>query len=290
MQKYKVSKYNNVEDNYSKDYDLDTWLYQTINPPLTLRKRVDKYRSTLNKLDKEKLPLITVSSNFKGVRNLDNINKHLPFICIDIDRYSKRGKSNLCIDMQLVKELFMSHPSCYFCGYSVTLGDGIYAIMKLDEVGKLDKYFKMLTDNLSKVGINIDEKCKDATRLRFFSYDPEAYYNPEAIGLKLPVVTQAKEYNVVYAQDDYSKVLGLVDKIEHHSLDITQDYNDWIKIGAVLNNNFGESGRDLFHRISKIHPDYTVEKCNNKYNHCRKMRVSNIGLIVNLCKHYGLIN
>lgn len=172
---YKVSQYNHVEDNYSKDYDLDTWLKQTINPPLSIRKKVDKYRETLDKEYKGKIPLITVSANFKGIRNLANVNEHLPFICIDIDRYSKKDKRtgkrkpcNLCVDMQLVKELFMDHPSTYFCGYSVTLGDGVYAIMKLNEIGKLDKYFEMLRDKLSNVGINIDESCKDITRLRFF--------------------------------------------------------------------------------------------------------------------------
>lgn len=289
MLSYKVSQYNHVEDNYSKDYDLDTWLQQTIDPPLTLRKKVDTYRETLNKDDKAKIPLITVSANFKGIRNLDNINEHLPFICLDIDRYSKKGRKNLCIDMQLVKELFMEHPSCYFCGFSVSNSDGIYAIMKLDEVGKLDKYFKMLKDKLSYVGINIDEKCKDVTRLRFFSFDPDAYYNPDAKPLKLPIAKQPKEHAVVYTQDDYSKVVGLVEKLEYHALDITQDYEDWIKVGAVLNNNFGDSGRDLFHRLSKFHPDYTVEKCDKKYDHCKKMHVNNIGLIVNLCKNYGLI-
>lgn len=122
----------------------------------------------------------------------------------------------------------------------------------------------------------------------FFSYDPDAYYNPEAKPLMLPVKKKAVAI-VNYTQDDYSKVVGLVEKIEQHSIDITSDYEDWIKLGAVLNNNFGDSGRDLFHRISKMHPDYTTEKCDKKYDHCKKMHVNNIGLIVNLCKAYGLI-
>ena len=289
MPQYKTSQFNHVKDSYSKDYDLDTWLKQTIEPPEALRRKVEKYRNTLDKEDKGKLPLITVSARCKGERNLENIEEHLPFICIDIDRYSKKGRKNLCVDMQLVKELFMEHPSTYFCGFSVTLGDGVYAILKLDETGKLDKYFEMLRDKLSVVGINIDESCKDATRLRFFSHDPTAYYNPDAKPLKLPTKKAPKVANVEYTEDDYTRVKRLVDVIVGYSMDITQDYEDWIKVGSVLNNNFGESGRELFHSISKFHPDYTVQKCDEKYNHCRKMNLNNIGLIVNLCKNYGVI-
>jgi len=286
--KYKISQYNNVKDNYSKDYDLDTWLKYTINPTPSLQKKVETYRETLDKEDKSKLPLITVSSRCKGVRSLENISEHLPFICIDIDRYSKKGRSNLCVDMQLVKELFMEHPSTYFCGFSVTLGDGVYAILKLNETGKLDEYFEMLRDKLSFVGINIDASCKDATRLRFFSYDKDAYYNPDAIPLKLPVAKKPLAV-VKHASTDYEKVSKLVDLLVHHSMDITQGYEDWIKVGSVLNNNFGENGRVLFHSISQFHPDYTKKKCDDKYDNCKKMNLNSIGLIVNLCKNYGVI-
>lgn len=289
MSNYKVSNYNHVSDKYSKDYDLDTWLKQTIDPPLAIKRKVEAYRETLDKEDKAKIPLITVSARCKGERSLENIEEHLPFICIDIDRYSKKGKQNLCMDVQAVKELFIEHPSTYYCGFSVTSNDGVYAILKLNEVGKLDKYFELLRDRLSHVGINIDEKCKDATRLRFFSYDPEAYYNPDARPLKLPGKKVAKVERVQYTESEYDRVNRLVELIEQYSMDITQDYEDWIKVGSVMNNNFGESGRDLFHRISKFHPDYTAEKCDAKYDHCRKMKLNNIGLIVNLCKNYGLI-
>lgn len=289
---YKTSQYNHVEDKYSKDYDFDTWLKQTIEPPESLRRKVEKYRETLDKEDKAKLPLITVSARCKGIRNLENIEEHLPFICIDIDRYSKKGRKNLCVDMQLVKELFMDHPSTYFCGFSVTLGDGVYAIMKLNETGKLDKYFEMLRDKLSIVGINIDESCKDATRLRFFSHDPDAYYNPDAKPLMLPV--KRKPLNTVIlnpsnTSSDYEKVSKIVDLLEERYMDITQGYDEWIKIGSVLNNNFGENGRALFHRISKLHPEYEFKKCDDKYNHCRKMKLNSIGTIINLCKDYGVL-
>ena len=294
---YKVSQYNHVEDKYSKDYDLDTWLKQTIEPPEVLRRKVELYRKTLDKSEKAKIPLITVSANFKGIRNLTNVNEHLPFICIDIDRYSKKnprtGKRkpcNLCMDVQLVKEMFIEHPSTYYCGFSVTSSDGVYAIIKLNELGKIDKYFEMLKDKLSNIGINIDESCKDITRLRFFSYDPEAYYNPDARGLKLPAKKVVKErVNVVANVSDYDKVEKLAAMCEHHGIDITGNYEDWIKIGSVLNNNFGDSGRGIFHRFSKQYSEYDAKKVDKKYDHCKRMMVNNIGLIVNLCKNYGLI-
>ena len=287
---YKVSQYSHVEDNFSKDYDLDTWLRQTIDPPVTLLNKVENYRQTLSKEDKNKLPLITVSANFKGIRSTENVNEHLPFICLDIDRTTKkkRGKCNTCIDMQLVKEMFMEHPSTYFCGNSVS-DDGVYAILKLKEVGKLDKYFYMLQEKLNRIGINIDEVCKDITRLRFFSHDSEAYYNINAVPLSLPVERKEFINTMHYDNDDFSKVERLCKLIEMHSIDITSGYDDWIKIGSVLNNNFGERGRVLFHRISKFHSEYKTDTCDRKYDNCSKMNLNNIGLIVNLCKDYGLL-
>ena len=282
-----ISYFDSVSDVSPKDYDLDRWLMETINPPKELLKKVLKYRETHNSYDKLQIPCVTISATFQKIRNLDNVKQHNNYIVLDIDRHSKKKKSNKCVDMLLVKELFMDHPSCLYCGFSVS-GDGVYAIIKLAEHDKLDVYFEHFRDKLNHVGINIDESCKDYTRLRFFSYDSEAYYNPGARSYKIPVKKVFKVPNTV-TNDDESKVNALVETLEGAGIDITCDYEDWIKIGSVLNNNFGESGRAYFHRISRMNSDYDSKKCDEKYNQCSKMGLNNIGTIVNLCKHYGLM-
>ena len=156
----------------------------------------------------------------------------------------------------------MQHPSCLYCGFSVS-GDGVYAVIRLSESDKLDVYFEHFKDKLAHVGINIDESCKDYTRLRFFSYDPDGYYNPGAKAYKIApkkVLSIPKTNN----NDDESKVNQIVGLLETHNIDITCDYDDWIKIGSVLNNNFGENGRSYFHRISKLNSEYDSKKCDSK--------------------------
>ena len=188
--KVKISYYSKVSDNIPKDFELHKWLRQTIDPPKKLKEKVLKYRKHFNKADKESLPCVTISALFKGVRNLKNIKSKNQYIVLDIDRDSKAKNrpSNTCIDMSKVKDFLASHPATLYCGFSVSL-DGVYCVMKIAKGGSLKKYFKFLKKQLAMHGIFIDESCKDYTRLRFFSYDKEAYYNKKAKVLQLPRMT-----------------------------------------------------------------------------------------------------
>jgi hypothetical protein len=286
---YTISVFKNAADNVPKDYDLDDWLELIIKPSKRLLSLVETYRNTFNDEDKRKLPGATISANFKDKRNLNNINQKLPFICIDIDRYSKKKNkaSNDCVDMLLVKELFMSHPSCYFAGYSLS-GSNIFAIIKLSDPDKLDQYFELLKNKLQLRGINIDESCKDYSRLRFFSYDSEAYYNKKAVPLSLPVKKVYKPQVQSYSSTDDDKVIKLIEVIKTNTIDITGVYEDWIKIAGALNNSFGENGRYYFHSISQYHPDYTTKKCDDKYDHCSKMNKTTLGSLFKIASDYGV--
>lgn len=284
----KISIFNNVKDTIPKEYDLDKWLKETINPSKRLLGLVNGYRNTHDKDYKKNLPCVTISASFKGVRNEENIKQKNNFIVLDIDRYSKKGKCNSCIDMLLVKEMFMNHPCTYYCGYSVS-NDGVYAIIKLYENDKLDEYFNHFQKKLSRIGVNIDGSCKDYTRLRFFSYDSEAYYNPDALMYKLPIEVKTEVHRSVIAnKSDEDKVQKVVEIIESNSIDITGSYDDWIKIGAAIYNSLGESGRPYFHRISKISSDYKYKECDSKYTNCSKMNKISLGTLFEFCKHYGI--
>lgn len=294
---YKVSVFKNVNDNIPKSYDLDKWLKLTIKPSARLLNLVNRYKDSLDKADKEKIPCITVSSSFTNKRNLQNIENKLPFICLDVDRYSKSKKkaSNDCVDMLLVKEMFMNHPSCYYCGHSLS-GDNVYAIMHIYNPEKLDKYFAYFEKKLSLRGINIDASCKDYTRLRFFSHDPEAFYNPEAKPLRIEKIAAkggANEGQKEYAKsqgyiDNEQKVDKIIGEIKKYSIDITSVYEDWIKIAGALNSEFGENGRDFFHAISQFHPDYEFKKCDLKYDQCRKMNKTSLGSLFKIASDYGV--
>lgn len=66
--------------------------------------------------------------------------------------------------------------------------------------------------------------------------------------------------------------------LEAKQLDITSTYGDWINIGFAFADAFGEAGRNLFHRVSKFHPEYSTPDCNKQYDSCLKSKGSGVSL------------
>jgi len=62
----------------------------------------------------------------------------------------------------------------------------------------------------------------------------------------------------------------VISRIEAAHCDITATYDDWLKIGFALSNEFGEAGRSFFHRISSISPKYSLADCDKKFDECLK--------------------
>lgn len=288
----KISYFDNVEDTNPKDYNLEEWIKMTINPPKDLETKVEEYRDCLLKEKKQRLPCVTISASFKNYRNFANIEKINRYICLDVDRFSKskKAKSNPCIDMLLVKEFFSNHPCCFYCGFSVS-GDylGCYAIFRINDTKLFQEYFSYFENLLSRLGINIDTSCKDVTRLRFFSIDKEAYYNPDALYYKMPSEDKKpiqKNQNVRFS--DREKVDTIVEEIKKRSLDITQNYADWIRLAPALNDLFGEEGLSYFHAISQFHPEYTYKKTEEKWNSSKKLSNTKINAFFGIATDYGI--
>lgn len=61
-------------------------------------------------------------------------------------------------------------------------------------------------------------------------------------------------------------------QIEYTGTDITQGYENWRNIGFALADEFGEMGRDYFHRISKFGSSYDYKECDAQYNNCLKAK------------------
>lgn len=283
--------FRTVKDKIPEYYTLDDWLLQTINPPPDLEKAIETYRRTFDKSIKEDLPCCTISAAFHTERNLNNIKHKNNFICLDIDRTTKAKKKrcNQCIDMLLVKEFFMNHPCTYYCGYSCG-GDGVYVILRIHDENKLAEYFEYFRNQLSRIGINIDESCKDYTRLRFFSVDKEAYYNPDAKFYKLEekkeVKPSARHFGIT--KSDTDKVEKIIELINSTGMDITQSYDDWVKVGAALYDGFGDTGLTYFHQVSSNHPEYDPREVDKKYHSCSKMNKIKLAAFFYVASSYGL--
>ena len=73
-----------------------------------------------------------------------------------------------------------------------------------------------------------------------------------------------------YTNNTHYEVEIIIQRIETHHLDLTVDYGDWFKLGFAFASEFGEGGRNFFHRISCFHPEYNVAACNQQFDKCLK--------------------
>ena len=73
-----------------------------------------------------------------------------------------------------------------------------------------------------------------------------------------------------------AKIEEIVSRIEANQVDITSSYSSWRDIGFALATQFGEQGRDYFHRVSRFYPDYSFTECNRQFDSCLNAQGSGI--------------
>ncbi len=126
-----------------------------------------------NKL-KAELPAITPSGSFT-YRALKNLIRHSRFIQFDID---EKGNEHLGNYMAL-KSHICNIANVAYCGLSVS-GKGFWGLIPIAHPEKHKQHFKALEQAFKKFNITIDPSCKDVSRLRGYSFDPDAYFNHNA--------------------------------------------------------------------------------------------------------------
>ncbi|MBW8333159.1 MAG: DUF3987 domain-containing protein [Prolixibacteraceae bacterium] len=82
----------------------------------------------------------------------------------------------------------------------------------------------------------------------------------------------------------------IISRLETAQTDITANYSDWRDIGFAIADEFGEVGRDYFHRISRFHSGYSLTDCNKQYDNCLKAKGHGITLktFFHLAKQAGI--
>lgn len=87
------------------------------------------------------------------------------------------------------------------------------------------------------------------------------------------------------AADLTTEIDSVVQEIEAYGVDIAPDYGIWVNVGFALANGLGENGREVFHRISRLHPDYTPTTTDKQFTNCLNGRGS--GVTVATFFHYA---
>lgn len=55
-------------------------------------------------------------------------------------------------------------------------------------------------------------------------------------------------------------------------IDITAGYDNWLRLGFSLSDIFGESGRSLYHDLSRLNSGYNPSECDAQYTHCLRAK------------------
>jgi len=168
-----VSGFANVKSTEPKPVNLLTWLHSD-----KYRHEVELIRQAATKDErtrlKQNLPCITPSGTFTK-RNQAGLVKHSGFMCLDIDSQDNTHIANF----SELKNHLANISNFAYVGLSVS-GNGYFCLVPIAEPDKHKLHFKALQEDMAGFGIVLDKSGSDITRLRFYSYDSEAYYNDQA--------------------------------------------------------------------------------------------------------------
>jgi predicted P-loop ATPase len=271
-----ISKVSNPDSAELLDYLADTkdgrW------QDLVSAVRVEKEKTKRDEL-KRKMPTTTLSGLF-SYRSDSKILEHSGYINMDIDEIEG--------DINEIKDKFMADPSV-FSVFLSTSGNGLRVMFKI--VPKEHKRsFYGISEYISKVyGLVCDPGSLSISKPFVVSFDPDLFINEKAsVWTRYPRETVLKkEITFVHTPTDFKEVFN---NIVNRGVNICEEYADWLKLGFCLAEQFGEEGREYFHRLSMCSSKYKHERTEKQFTYCLKSKGSgvNISTFYYLAKANGI--
>ncbi|MDD2635950.1 MAG: VapE family protein [Bacteroidales bacterium] len=216
---------------------------------------------------KKSLLAFTPSALYQGGRKTEFLQEYTRIIILDLDKLGAK-----------INELKQKAVSCKYtyCCFISPSGQGLKILVRTNSSMSKHKeaFIKIQNYYEEQLNIKIDPSGKDISRLCFFSYDENLYLNKKSETFKIKV-----PMNI---ENDIEKLISI---IEEKRIDITNDYDTWLKIGFSIESEFGESGRSYYHSVSQFSENYNYEKCNEQYDKCVKNNSS--GITIKTLFHYA---
>lgn len=245
------------------------------------------------RINKATLPAATISGVFGKDRRKESLIIHSGLMCIDIDHVEDCNET-----MNKLAEI----DNIAFISRSVS-GKGVFAIIPIAYPEKHEAHYNSFSRYLKGMGIDADDACKDVSRLRICSYDDNYMMRKNPVvytGLwenPKPQQRESKTYENPDIDVTLNRVKNCCREIEESGLDITNDYQDWIKIGFSLASLIWEGAeenevREYYHVVSRVSSKYNAAGTDKKFDNIRTSgnpeRI-NIGCFFNICKQYGIV-
>lgn len=228
----------------------------------TYRDIVGVVRSIEDKKDRDEakmwLPSITPSGLF-SYRKMDCLTSWSGLLQVDIDSHHNES------DLNIAKQMISVSPFIAYCGLS-TSGKGLWALIPIKHPDRFREHFSAILEDFQKIGINIDKKVSSVVSLRFASYDPSPYINHKAKTYERLIERKVREVRPGRVDDE--RVMEIIQDIVDNNIDVTTDYESWLKTGCAFANHYGEDGRGLFHLVSQFHESYDADDCDRQFDRC----------------------
>jgi len=262
----KINYFNNIKQTtpeaetsileFLNNVKLGTWRDKI--EPINAETDPDKVR----KLKEKTLPYVLISGTFEK-RGAAHLIKHSGFICLDIDKLEN-------IDDEWTKVIDDPYT---FGAFRSASGNGIAVLVKINPAKHKESYESLENYYLEKHSITLDKACKDVSRARYVSYDPDTFVNQDAETFK-PIKKKKKKVpvnklpQIITGEED---IVFLIEQINERGVDLTRgSYDIWLEIGFALASEYGEGGRQYYHAISSLGEGYDPQKCDKQYTHCVK--------------------
>lgn len=221
---------------------------------------VKQYRETKDSEYKKTIPCYTPSGVFSH-RSIDGLVEYTGLLSLDIDK-----KDNPDIDLPSIMDSLRDNQ--FIRAFHKSVGGEGYAVYIETDVDS--QYHGQAFESIEKsfferFGIVVDKACKDVSRLRFVSADSKLYYNRDSKVLHIEI---KKTYDDIRATGDSEDCyfIRLLNRIIDSGIDITDSYEDWVKVAFGIANSLGEEGRPYFHSISQASQKYRYSEADKLYS------------------------
>ncbi len=248
---------------------------------LCLKITTEKNEDVKRKL-KTKVPYFTPSGTFSRRKN-DCLINHSTLICIDIDDIEE--------DLNQIKDILSKDDYVYSCFKSIS-HTGLAVLIKIDPLKHKEAFEGIQSYLWENYKLIIDIACKDVSRPRFVSYDPQLYLNEKSKVFKKYLKPESKkEYaqrvnfnGYIHNNDRFEKLINSLDR------DILGNgtYRDFLNIAFAIGSEYKEAGEAYFHKICSFNKNYDYKSCSKKYKYCLKPGGIKIGTFYWYCKQAGI--
>ena len=227
------------------------------------------------------LPSATMSGLFHERKDSALI-EYSGYLALDLDHHEE--------DFDEVWTKVCNDPFTYAAFRSVS-GSGICVIVQTSNPESHADHFRWCDEHYKKnLDVYIDTHCRNISRCRFVSYDPNLYTNLNAKPAGKTRKPKEQPQKLIAPPVTNSQIERIVSEIGANGINLAESYEDYFSVAMALATEFGEGGRYYFHTIASISDKYNQKEADRKYNNALQTGSGSITIatLLKLAKDAGI--